>query len=718
MRIDLHIHTKKIKTGDPETRNVSKEKFVEVLTNANVKIAAITNHNHFDYEQYNDFINDEFMIWPGIELDVQGENSIGHCIVICNPTSVKKFNDIILELKISNEDEYKITIDQLVTSFTKIDTFFVCHYLGKTPHLSEEDFDKLKSKLNGKIPLFYEASNLISAGIFMKHNINALCGSDVRDWNKYPKSSIPELKLEISSYDQFKLLTRKENAVIQSILEQKEEVNCNIKPFENSLDTLDLTIYRDLNIFFGGKGTGKTKILESLENLFLEKGKTVKSYYSNTKTDKYKQLIDFTIESKDFNRFNDSDMGNELNKILNWKEHPCTSILKYKNWKSSEKVKSKYAFTNSIMSSSNNNSYLEKIKKEYNELLLIKEKFKNITISNFLNNTQENQLNEILVELYKNAKKKVIEEYSKFKSISLLDNSVDVFKELYTKKKGTHLKPQSTGLINFYTSLLDLNNNCIKIKQALRKKSKFENKHIGVIKNNNKLNNVYLRLKYDIDPFEMTPDHKVLMGQNKLTMLRNFLNKIEIVINNSFNKNVTASLIDFSNHCNMNNISNISNFIGAERSIIKTLDIIDSDSSKDYDSHSPSNGEQSLLIISSVLHNEADVYILDEPEMSIGHDYINEVIIKKLRELSIKNKIIIISTHDANIAVRTLPYLTVYREDNYPKNKTFIGNPFTSNLVNIVDQNNVLDWKDTCLKCLEGGKEAFIERGDIYGWYD
>ena len=48
MKIDLHCHTKKAKTGDSETRNVTSELFKEKIINSNVKIIGITNHNLFD----------------------------------------------------------------------------------------------------------------------------------------------------------------------------------------------------------------------------------------------------------------------------------------------------------------------------------------------------------------------------------------------------------------------------------------------------------------------------------------------------------------------------------------------------------------------------------------------------------------------------------------------------------------------------------------------
>src|SRR5690606_7288299 len=104
-----------------------------------------------------------------------------------------------------------------------------------------------------------------------------------------------------------------------------------------------------------------------------------------------------------------------------------------------------------------------------------------------------------------------------------------------------------------------------------------------------------------------------------------------------------------------------------------------------------------------------------EPEKSLGNDYINDVIVPLLKERAKIGKKIIIATHDANIAVRTLPYNTIYRKHDLNSYKTYIGNPFSNNLVNINDSKDLLNWKDTSMKILEGGREAFGERGNIYG---
>ena len=75
-------------------------------------------------------------------------------------------------------------------------------------------------------------------------------------------------------------------------------------------------------------------------------------------------------------------------------------------------------------------------------------------------------------------------------------------------------------------------------------------------------------------------------------------------------------------------------------------------------------------------------------------------------------KTIVIVTHNANIAIRTLPYQTILKvyDGDYT---TYIGSLYSGILRNL-DSDNEKDWREESIRILEGGKEAFNERGDIY----
>ena len=48
MKIDIHAHTKKSKSGDAPTREITPKDFCETIQSTDVGIIAITNHNVFD----------------------------------------------------------------------------------------------------------------------------------------------------------------------------------------------------------------------------------------------------------------------------------------------------------------------------------------------------------------------------------------------------------------------------------------------------------------------------------------------------------------------------------------------------------------------------------------------------------------------------------------------------------------------------------------------
>ncbi len=131
--------------------------------------------------------------------------------------------------------------------------------------------------------------------------------------------------------------------------------------------------------------------------------------------------------------------------------------------------------------------------------------------------------------------------------------------------------------------------------------------------------------------------------------------------------------------------------------------------------YSPSNGESSMILLHKELVEDKDIYLIDEPEKSLGNDYINDVIVPLLKEKALLGKKVIIATHDANIAVRTLPYNSIYRLHDQGQYFTLTGNPFSNSLKCIYNSRPELNWKEISMKTLEGGKEAFGERGKIYG---
>ena len=241
MRIDLHCHTKKVKTGDAYTRNVTKDKFFQKIIEAEVKIVAITNHNQFDYEQYKELKNATegyCDIWPGIELDIigkvdqKGNYKRGHLIVIANPKNVELFNVQVQEL-IKDEDvnTFQIGVKKVYDMLGICDCIYIPHF-HKEPKLSDEDIQELGELLPDSSRLFKETSDYRSLGVFSNFDYSVIIGSDVQDWDKYENSKFADIRLPVQTFEQFCLLAKKDTQIIDTLLNQKRKKEISVSPYK------------------------------------------------------------------------------------------------------------------------------------------------------------------------------------------------------------------------------------------------------------------------------------------------------------------------------------------------------------------------------------------------------------------------------------------------------------------------------------------------------
>ena len=174
MKIDLHCHTKATKKGDSTKRNVTAANFKAKVNEVSVKIIGITNHNVFDFKQYSEFceeVKTDFMVWPGIELDVIGKNEEqGHVVIVSNPSIVDEFNHCTKELiGDATPDDFTCTLDELISFINRIDCIVMPHFL-KPKSLDEVSILYIREKMNNNYRLLYEPSNFRSLGILINHN--------------------------------------------------------------------------------------------------------------------------------------------------------------------------------------------------------------------------------------------------------------------------------------------------------------------------------------------------------------------------------------------------------------------------------------------------------------------------------------------------------------------------------------------------------------------
>jgi hypothetical protein len=702
MKIDLHCHTKAIKNGDGPGRNVTPELFKEKIENADIKIVAITNHNAFDLEQYNklsNIVSGTCQVWPGVEIDVlePGSNR-WHLIVVVNPKEVEAFSTNVSVLFNGDDvDECTHTLDEIHTAFKERDAIYIAHFY-KDPAIPEKDSDKLYSLVGESYRVFKETTNEKSMSIFANNRYNILVGSDVKDWNKYERSSFSELKLPVDSFEQFCLLAKRDANVVQTLLNKKESQNLIAHPAPN--ESLSIQIYADMNIIFGQKGTGKTEIIKSLYESMKANGYKCVLYVASERDGEFKSLLGTSGLIPNVQKMGVNTCEDEFKTIITWRDSNPTHFCNYYNWKNTEgnnanKARMKITHASSLNPEINENEESHQIDNK-NISAIFRDLYK-IDLKKYLNDIEIDQLNLLIKKLKNNIhqqwQKDLIDKYA----VHLANFTINKIKQIADKNTNSVSKPSTTGLVGFANSRLFLLKAIKKILKNLSIEEINEKEKIGSLDEKGViLINTKFRM---ICPLSRKDEFKI--GITKLKKIKELLISLKVHI---FDSDISKDIQDLCNILDEENITSIIPFIGRSKQVID----------QNGNQYTPSNGEKGMLLLQKTIMEDADAYFLDEPELGMGNSYIDSSIRPILIDLSKQHKYVTVATHNANIGVRTLPYMSIYRTHSNGIYTTYIGNPFSNKLVDINDENIILNWAEESLKSLEGSKDAFYERKDIY----
>lgn len=709
MKIDLHCHTKKTKNKESDLRNVSVKKFKEKVELSEVKFLAITNHNCFfkdNYKELKEAVKDLCYVIPGIELDVEGINkSKGHVILIANPDDVDDFEKRVNQItKDFTPNNFIIGSHELYEKFKDMDIIYIAHFL-KDKQLSIEDLEDFENIMSKPLRLLKEASNIVSIGVLQSNNHRAMIGTDVIDWNNYENCTFGNLKFEIKDYKSLLKLVDKDTQLITDLINENfDEKIIVYGKSETKEYPFELPIYDDVNIIFGDKGSGKTEILNSLKEHYEMNGDKYVEFSGGDKEEWYKKLI--SVNKEDYNIDNlqlDDNCANKLKNIINFSDETPTSIKTYyKYFKNASKNKKKTMMKSLLISKSH--SFNDKIYKNlFSDYILISDfikKLENFEYKNYDNdeiNKNINSLNILKDNVYKKYKDVWLEENSS----KLLDDFIEKMNNYVSQNIGSPSMPTETGLFNFVKKRVELKNNIKSITNILNKTSDSTNEYIGKL---GLKGNVYLTTKYKFINLLNKKDinHTTLISNKG--ELANIITNMGKIMEDISSPKLVEYTKTIAQDCDNKDIKDLNDFMSIER----FFEI----SGKQY---KPSKGELAILSLQHDLisKKEYEIFLIDEPEANLGSTYINDEIVPLLKDLAHAKKKIVIATHDANIAIRTRPsnsILKIVDNENY---KTYIGNMFTDILYSI-DSSEKLSWKDESIKYLEGGKDAFEERGDLY----
>ena len=702
MKIDLHCHTKQIKEGDGPGRNVSPEQFRQKIIDANVKIVAITNHNAFDYDQYvllKGVVAGECAVWPGVEIDILGRNrGKYHLIIVANPENAENFAQGVSKLfKGKNLETCKLPLRTVYDALHQNDVIYIPHYYKK-PGISEEDRCELLELVGDASRVFGEAQDHRTLGVLSNHDFSMLIGSDVKDWNHYEKCTFADIRLPVTSFTQFCLLAKRDNIVVETLLNQKSAYEITASPYKGV--KLPLKLFAEVNIIFGQKGTGKSEILKSLYTGMLERGVSCEWYAGSDRDDDFSSLLSNADMDRDLNKIGADSCAAEFTTIFKWSDHPPTLLANYFEWwktKDNSANKSLMKITEAASVGNPPISNIEKHTRDFANIKSAAVSLGKIDIAQYLSPEDVCALQSLLHGLQNairdSLQKDVVAKYSN----QLTDFTIERIKMHADKNSDTVSKPSSPGFREFAAGRLRLRKTLATILENLQKPEHNEKTTLGELEGKG---TIFINKRYRMhDSSSRTAEF-----EGRISDLRKIRDHLDKMYSEVFTSKLAAHIDDFTRSCTDANITSLKSFLGTSKQVVL-------ESGCEY---KPSNGEKGILLLQQVLNKEADAYFLDEPELGMGNSYIDTNIRPIITELGKRHKVVVIATHNANIAVRTLPYTSIFRVHENGVYTTYTGNPFNDQLVNIENKDDVRSWSFESMHTLEGGEEAFYERKAIY----
>jgi len=705
VRIDLHCHTKATKKGDSQKRNVTPDKFKLKVEAANVSIVGITNHNEFDLDQYLELkksVEGIADVWPGAELDINGfDNGHWHMLILGDPLTVDVFDRKMKQLfRNTTPNGFSCSFDDAWSLFKNDSVIFIPHCHDKRPCVSENEIDRIRNTTDDDWRVFYEPSTFTTVGIWSNHGRSMLIGSDVQDWDNYGGCNFAELRLPVTNFSQFCLLAQRDTAVIKTLLDEKNPNSIVVHP-HSGVD-VTIPIYEDINILFGQKGTGKSEIIKSLNNSLLGNGLSVVYYSGALNISQFNELMKTTTVIREPGVFARDSGSEAFSFIQEWKDVSPSPLKNYLAWgttRNNNHKKERLRITEcSSLMEKNSQNYL-KVKGDYRTIVEFQRAVKDQGLLSYLEESKRNLFIDLIKQMAQNVKNMAVKEYIDYQSILYANRSLEAIKQSADKKSDTQSKPSSTNFLTFANKRIELRNNLTRIRTNLNPDERTSREFLGTLEEKGELY-IISRYKY-LDDSSLASEF--VIGIRKL---KDVIGRLNDAADQVFTTEQSSSLTELLASIKESGISDLSDFIGCSRYI---------ELSGGNEKYEPSDGEKRVLLLEKQLREDADYYLIDEPELGMSNRYIDTVIRPILQNLSRRRKTVVIATHNANLAVRTLPYLSVYREhvsgDDY---KTYAGNPFTDELVDLCDPENKKSWALCSMYTLEGGREAFYNRKTIY----
>lgn len=615
MKIDIHTHTKKCKSGDSPTREITPVDFCEAVLSTEVRIIAITNHNAFDLTQYTAIqsrLGGEAQVWPGIELDVVEGESRGHLLVIVSPTHARRFSEAVHGLTgACNLDTFNATLDQVLTTFDSLKPLYVAHYKQKSPSLADDALAKLLAATQNPQCVIKEVTNSISAGIYIAHGHASIYGSDVQDWAQYSNLSreLPDLRLPVDSFEQFCLLLEKDPTTINTVLNRKTSEELVLLPFEDG-SILKIRAFDDITVVFGPKGTGKSCILRAIAKHYAENGVEAQVY--TPASDRLDQIFDTKGKNLTIN-LNDYGVNyctSEMEALRGASEVGVTNLSKYvafftakstnrnakrlviKDIEPEEESGGQREFANAKKALETTEAFMKFLTE-------------NSTVKKDLSQDEYEQLTLILSKLHERLSTREWANFCAWKTSCLLNSAVRAFRREIERKTGAPAKPTMTGFCEYAMNRVRIALNAVEIVKGIDTRIPTVAERVGSLGSDK--GELEFRTEFAFQSGTVTDASLSSVSGTKKGTQKKFSTCIREILRHAFADDLFLHISELNAIEDVENVKTVHELLLFKRYF-----------ALDGAMYSPSSGEASMVMLQKELGADKDVYILDEPERSLG----------------------------------------------------------------------------------------------------
>lgn len=663
-KIDLHIHNSP--SNYERSFNFSLEKLKEYISQTQLDIIAITNHNHFNRQQFELISSNlDCSVYPGVEVDLESS----HILVIFPKDKIEELEIAcnILQTKIHSEND-SLTFEEFTNVFSNYKDYILIPHIKKDPVMKTTTLEKF----NGII----KTGEVKSAKKFevSKKDNNSLVPvlfSDIRAEDTLESFPTKYTYVDINS---------DEYGILKNVLCDKTKVfissNRNNEEFAFLPDgTLAST---KLNVIMGKRSSGKTYNLKQINNS------------RDTNNDNIKFVTQFSLtgksEEEKFKELTEKEQETVINNYLKPLRKLVDTLLDIDEISDTELE----TYLNTLKDHATN---------QYLQDSYSKAKLFNETEFSFLDNLDtKNVINAITIILDSKHNADIIDKYLSRDALkSLLQEMIENRKKEYLEYK---LKKATDDIIKVVKRKLNSKSSMISISDVNLYNS-FKNKTLM-----DEFNHIINKLKeektiYNLDIYRF----KLSIKRKSFKNVQDLKNRLKV--------NISLATVFNTYYGDPYNFIHQLNNLGISKSdIYKAL--IDFDikviNEKGNELSGGERAEYNLL--REIKGSEQyDILLLDEPEASFDNPFIKDYIIDIIKNISQKTTVFI-TTHNNSLGVLIRPDKLIYTSCEDEGFKVYTGE-FGSKNLTTVNGDSLISY-DTIMNVMEAGEQAYKERNQIY----